>query len=550
MSGTGLIAGSNGGSGGSGHRFHFPGICHGCNFPNLCAAPLFRCSQCHLAMYCHRGCQARDWPYHKPFCELYKVEGGGGALRMALVATADVRDDERLQQQRAFLAGLRVTSSLALGRRLHRWEEEALLFPRLCEVCGMTGPLGPGSGCCPECCGVYYCCHEHFLQDKEQHRLWCDLYKLCCCCNQQAKNSEAITLPIALDTVYRPLAPTMEEHVLSMASRLRPVGVAGVSESLTFPLTALYVLQEVWEGLATATTLTLHVVGAEDGREPRVASPWEYLLHRLPALERLHVLLVGPGMGGLQGGKKAKLCQQCRSKGRRLVVECRRAFYHHLPPATAAPSPPTLRLAFNCGFHEWEGDEGDTWPDSLPLLVGDTALLAFTSFNQAEAQQDLATLRRAASGVRVALSRPNPYRSTRPLRDWTREDGSHMYYTNQYLTVLHPTLPTPPPPPPPPPPAHHHHHHQEQQAGDDTQVQAGEAGDDTQVQAGEAGTEQAGEAGNDTQAQAGEAGEAGNDTQAGEEQAGEAEKQGKAEEAGEDERKGEAGEHYTLPDTT
>ncbi|XP_063853157.1 uncharacterized protein LOC135095938 [Scylla paramamosain] len=298
----------------------------------------------------------------------------------------------------------------------------------------MTGPLGAGSGCCPDCCGVYYCCHDHLREDREQHRQWCELYKLCSCCNQQAKNREAITLPTALDQEYRPLAPAMEEHILSLASRLRPVAVTGASESLTFPLTALYVLQQVWPGLATAPVLTLHVVGAEDGREPRVAAPWEYLMHRLPVLARLHVLLVGPGMGGPQGCHRAALCQQCRDKDRQLVVECRRALYHNLPQATAAATPPaTLRLAFNCGFHEWEGD---TWPDSLFLMADDAAPLAFTSFNHSEAQRDLAALRRAKPEVQVSLLCPNPYRSTRPLQDWTREDGAHMYYTNQYLTVL------------------------------------------------------------------------------------------------------------------
>lgn len=436
MSATGLIAGSSGGSGGSGYRFHYPGICHGCNFPNLYASPLYRCSQCHLVMYCHRGCQARDWPNHKSFCELYKVPGGGGALQMALVAAAGASDEERLQRQREFLAGLRVTASLALGRRLHRCEEEALLFPRLCEVCGMTGPMGAGSGCCPDCCGVYYCCRDHLQEDRAQHRQWCELYKLCASCNQQAKNREIIVLPAALDQQYCLLAPTMEQHILSLASGLRPVAIAGASESLTFPLTALYVLQQVLPGLAEAATLTLHVVGAEDGREPRVAAPWEYLMHRLPALLRLHVLLVGPGLGGPQGCRRAALCQQCKDKGRRLVVECRRALYHNLPESTTATAHPTLRLAFNCGFHEWEGDEGDTWPDSLSLMAGDAAPLAFTSFNYTEAQQDLAALRRARPGVQVAVACPNPYRSTRPLRDWTREDGAHMYYTNQYLTVL------------------------------------------------------------------------------------------------------------------
>lgn len=384
----------------------------------------------------------------RSFCLVHKVVGGRGVLEAAAAATAAGGNQQGSvasvkQQQQKFLGSQRVAASLALGRRLWPYEAEALVYPRLCEVCGAVGKAGEGPGmCCGVCHCVYYCSEQHRAADRDRHGHWCDLYSLCVLCDRWLATTATTTclaLPAALDKEYRPLPPSMATHLAVALDQDRdrePAVTAFLSEQLTFPLTAQCVLESMLPGLARVQQLSLHLVGAEDGHEPTTGVVWEYLLHRLPCLTRLHVLLVGPQFTILEGPREALLCQQCQEDGRQLVLEGRKCLYHQFM-AEATTGPPDLRLAFNCGFHEWAGALDDTWPPSLALMVADSTPLAFTSYMYHEAEQDLLAVQEVARPeLEVVKAGLNPYHSLRPIRDWAREDGQQLYHNNQYLTVV------------------------------------------------------------------------------------------------------------------
>ena len=353
---------------------------------------------------------------------------------------------------------IRVCSSIKLGRRLAMHEEEVLLYPPLCEVCGgVGGKVGVGVGrvkegvgrfkggvSCIHCHCVYYCSHAHRIQDAHAHARWCAEYRLCVLCDAlPARDAEvmAMSLPPTLDREYRPLPPSITDHLQAIAGEEDPLAHLArlplLSHTLSFPLTAVYALQQGVAGLAGRTSLTVHVVGAEHGREPLGTAVWEYVMHRLPNLTSLYVLMVGPQINDSTPAPTptpAALCPPCQARGRVMVVESRQALYHTIPKGSAAPD---LRLAFNCGFHECSGLPDDTWPLSLPIMVGDGAPLAFTSYSRAEGGRDLEAVRACVRVcVRVLQAGTNPYRSLRPLRNWTREDGEELYHVNQDLTVV------------------------------------------------------------------------------------------------------------------
>lgn len=377
----------------------------------------------------------------RSFCQAHKVKGGCGILEAAAAAAAAGSQQGSVvpvkQRQQEFLGSQRVLASLALGRHLLPHEAEALVYPRLCEVCG-----GAGQGkCCGACHCVYYCSELHCALDRARHSQWCGLYSLCvlCDCWSPTSATTSLVLPAHVDTEYQPLPSSMPAHLAAALGQDRarePTTAALLSEQLSFPLTAMFVLESTSAGLAQAQHLSLHLVGAEENHEPASVAVWEYLLHRLPCLTRLHILLVGPQLTATEGPCEALLCRQCQEDGRELVIEGKKCLYHQFM-AEAAAGPPDLRVAFNCGFHEWAGTTSDTWSPSLALMVADDTPLAFTSYTCHEAERDMLAVRAAAgSGVTVVMARPNPYQSLRPLRDWNREDDQQLYHNNQYLTVV------------------------------------------------------------------------------------------------------------------
>ena len=68
--------------------------------------------------------------------------------------------------------------------------------------------------------------------------------------------------------------------------------------------------------------------------------------------------------------------------------------------------------------------------------------LVFTSYTLGEAEGDLARLLDTVDGeVEVLVScQENVMRSQRPVRDWAREEGRDVFYSNQYVSVVRKSL--------------------------------------------------------------------------------------------------------------
>ncbi|XP_071547653.1 putative protein MSS51 homolog, mitochondrial isoform X2 [Panulirus ornatus] len=434
-------------------HFH-PGICHFCSQAPSESCMLKWCAQCQLVPYCSKQCQRKDWAMHKRFCQVHAVEGRRNVFSQAKIK---VHDKKSWLEYRKFL---QLTARINLDRRLEVFENEILLFPRVCEVCKEAEPSKIID--CPNCHSVFYCSDSHCSQDAERHEKWCYKYLLCIQCDiwEARKGIPDLPFPSKVDKEYKKLPAKMIDHLKTQLC-LKNVDdrdldlklYAVMSERLSYPLSLLYALQQLEVGpykqaVSELSELKIHVVGAESTKELLGIIRWEYLVHRLPALMKLHMVFVGPELFSDSGlsdelpdnrcldDSGMTQCEDCQEKGRVIVYEMCQLLYHEYKNTNYFTSPDAI-IAYNCGFHEFEGEKRDAWPESLSLMVQNSDIpLIFTSYTSTEAKKDMAVLRKFNDTEVVIPIHMNPYCSVRPIRDFTREDACDMFFINQYISCI------------------------------------------------------------------------------------------------------------------
>ena len=108
---------------------------------------------------------------------------------------------------------------------------------------------------------------------------------------------------------------------------------------------------------------------------------------------------------------------------------------------------PDIVCAFNCGFHEFapgfskgisSGD--DTWGASLTSLVRTPGVpLIFSSYTKTEALKDLECIKQACADQNLEFliaAQKNPYRSSRPIRDFEFDNDCDTFYNNQFYSLV------------------------------------------------------------------------------------------------------------------
>lgn len=254
---------------------------------------------------------------------------------------------------------------------------------------------------------------------------------------------------------------------------LREMEQRFVSDRLTGPLTLLYVAQmcRLATDIGKVKELVIHIAGSNTVEMLGIIK-WEYLAHRLPCLESLRLVFVGPELADYEeedglasamesgNGNRLGVCGDCADKGRTIHYEVRRRLYHEY-----ADSPdfslPDMVCAFNCGFHEFacsnseQQKEKDSWSESLPYLIRNSGVpLVFTSYTKTEASKDINAFKAAiqkhdqqfegsdkllvrTNQVNIEIeTQLNPFRSHRPIRDFEFDNNCDTFYSNQFLTVV------------------------------------------------------------------------------------------------------------------
>lgn len=347
---------------------------------------------------------------------------------------------------------------LMLGRELRQHEKEMIFFPPVCERCHKFSPADQLE--CDLCHSAVYCGAQHARQDKPRHARWCAQLKLALACERHESLHGLADPPILpdVDDVFTPLPENItamltsqilaEKEVVPEGAFVDPVLIAFLTERLSFPLTVLYGLLKadcLSVPIQEMEQLTVHLVGAQMLVECLGIIKWEYLVHRLPRLQSVRLVFVGPelfrGCGrhvtGAVEDSGATRCDQCMARKRSIVHEMRPVTYHQYY-AGEHWSRPDVVVCFNSGIHEFSEREEDTWRESLPLLVRDSQTpLLLTAYTRSELQKDLDVLEKWVPDMEGAVEvHRNPFGSTKPVRDMCREDDCDVFYLNQYLAVV------------------------------------------------------------------------------------------------------------------
>ncbi|XP_064109569.1 uncharacterized protein LOC135217533 [Macrobrachium nipponense] len=224
-----------------------------------------------------------------------------------------------------------------------------------------------------------------------------------------------------------------------------------VSETVTDSMTLLYALEQLYIGkykkkICDIAELNIHVVGADGMRELLYLTHWEYIAHRLPNLKKFRVSFVGPEAVPLMddpvpedvvySNGEFPVCKECKQSDREFEYRFCNVLYHQYVKKKHFFKPDAV-IAYNCGFHAHSESEMYTWPQSLKLIISDPDIpLIFTSFSKEEADKELKVLERLQD-INITLpSHPNPFKSLRPLRDFSRDNNCHVYYVIIILLVL------------------------------------------------------------------------------------------------------------------
>lgn len=133
-----------------------------------------------------------------------------------------------------------------------------------------------------------------------------------------------------------------------------------------------------------------------------------------------------------------RMCNQCRQNccGIRYDFQCKK-FYHDYCES-AAYVKPDLVCFFNPAIYR-PGFRGfDTWPRSVEAALLTGAPVVITAATEDECYLDLNRIKKITNDDIVILLPPikNPYRSTRPERNFASDDVDSIMFKNNYLFAI------------------------------------------------------------------------------------------------------------------
>ena len=450
---------------------YYWGCCQVCKRAGTKDQPLKRCARCNCLFYCSKEHQKSDWKDHKKLCSYLATaaeEVGAGIFFGQQIEFDDEEDDIEQEKEleekpnektlswkswTKFRVKAAKMAEILLDKPLDPHEKEIFLFPKACRVCRLAKKDGMID--CLDCMSVTYCSEQHWEEHLSQHQsqLCRELKYAMVCDNYESTVSVAApAIPRQVDAQFK-LEPDMKSHLKFNFNNktgqdvdLAEMEFRFLSDRLSGPMTIIYAgstfglknglkIQEMQE-------FTVHIVGSNIVEMLGIIK-WEYILHRLPKLNLLHLVFIGLEMDGEENDgicPDIGSCSKCQDQGRIIKYDIRKMSYDKYcsHPDYVLPD---MVCAFNCGFHEFaKVDQAkDTWKPALPMLTRHVDVpLIFTSYNLTEAKEDYELiLENSPSELMTKAGKvKNPYRSYRSIRDFEFDHDSDVFYCNQYLSVV------------------------------------------------------------------------------------------------------------------
>lgn len=424
--------------------FFYSTICHICKAtPDTCST-LKRCGGCKMVSYCGISHQKKHWKQHKPLCQCIQ-----SMLKTQNQVTLfdEVNESTDPKQWRDVRVSKMVLFEITVGRKLSTDEEQMFLFPRVCGVC--KNAKQDELIDCQECYSVSYCSAEHRANDRGHHNKVCSLLRFCLSMDIYIYGGNQLPfVNFPAQKTLKKLPATMDEFIKNYILETQigpliydkndPKTHALLSEYFTCSLTILYSLEKIANIIEcnNMAQLTIHLVGAS-AFETSLLKRWEALFHWIPHLKFCCLIFVGPNIGEHVEDDYNALCDECEKAGRKMKHMYWRATYHEYVTSKSFQTP-DLIVSFNCGVHEYDGSENDSWKPSVPFLVSckDTPLIV-TSYTKEEAEKDLEVIKQQGRNCSVLVrAEKNPFGSQRPYRDWASDESAGVFFQNNYLSIL------------------------------------------------------------------------------------------------------------------
>ncbi|KDR14836.1 hypothetical protein L798_11281 [Zootermopsis nevadensis] len=418
--------------------FFYGTVCHVCKCKD--DKKLKRCGGCSMILYCSLEHQKVHWLSHRRLCKCVRSIKGSRGFRNLFQETRTRASTEEWRKMRS---NIMLLVQLRLARRLSEGEQQMFMFPRVCEVCQEANQEKLQD--CKRCLCVSYCSILHQKQDSLRHNASCHWLKLCFCIDKhflQAKDPYPL-LNVPVREEYKSLPCDIDSFISVLVTFTKDtlkwnqsIDVALFSELLTCPLTLLYALEKL--RIALKKKVMIHVVGS-GAFECTFLQKWEIILHCVPQLLCLEIIFIGPEIKqDLE--TTPVLCVNCQEKGRELSFHFQSDKLYHQYATSETFLMPDVIVAYNCGLHEYEGTDADTWLLSLTFLVKFVRTpLILTSYTCDEAHKDVSRILNCRkNGLTVHLKCvKNPFASKRPYRDWGSE-GNGVFFQNNYITLVTP----------------------------------------------------------------------------------------------------------------
>ncbi|XP_063544607.1 titin [Cydia strobilella] len=403
------------------------------------------CSYCNLIFYCNQKHKDEDYSQHQALC-------------FAVSTIVHLKDQKFIYTDSRNVIGhnyrllrmqMIVSCEKVLKRRLTPWEQEALLYPRMCALPSCRewrqGKLMDCEGC-----GQMSYCSEDPDHLPKSHSRWCKSYNLYrgLVKHQQTKGRLEPKLPTRV-LELSPLPENINEVLAAMYEQkidMSDIEYAALTQLATAPLTALFCLQHRPNAATgiTKKTMTFHIVGAELQFEADVLNKWEvFMLHLLPNVEEIKVVLVGPDLNpsnlplDLLG--KIRYCENCQRNKRRVVFGFQDKRTYHEFWASEDFSVPDLVCAFNPSIQRSSAYNGkDTWPATINCILKLKCPLAITSYTLSELTSDLLRVQECATVRYNVLCAPrnNCFASVRPDRNFISDNEAPLLFKNHCVTVV------------------------------------------------------------------------------------------------------------------
>ncbi|KAJ2944902.1 hypothetical protein O0L34_g1794 [Tuta absoluta] len=424
-------------------KVFLPSACHVCKKDlKIVRVP---CNFCNLIFYCSIKHKDEDYQQHQSLC-------------FAVSTIVHLRDQKHIYSDAKNITGheyrllrmqMIVSCEKVLKRRLVPWEQEALLYPRICADVGCREWRQNKLVDCEGCGQISYCSGEPNHLPKS-HQRWCKSYILYnkLVVYQQTKGRLEPRLPTRVMAEVYQVPEKLNEVLASMYEEkidMTDIQYAALTQIATAPLTAAYCHQlynnkmnAIYaNGAVKKSSFTIHVVGAELQFEADALNKWEvFFLHLRPDVKDLRVVLVGPDLNPsklpLDLLSKIKLCENCRQNKRRVLFEFqdKKTYYEYWSTEFITPD---LVCAFNPSIQRCSVFNGkDTWPSTIKCILKLKVPFIVTSYTMSELQKDLERIKECSDVEVNTISEAefNAFASVRPDRNFISDDEMPLLFKN------------------------------------------------------------------------------------------------------------------------